>query len=262
VKYSPTMWGALFACLLPRERAQIRRALRLLGTNGTRFEETRDVLRTFVSYAHCFAESLAVERPEAAGAKPVVHGEEHLHRVLEDGRGAVIVTAHSGAWDFAARCLSRDYALELMLVMAPETDARARGLQDEIRERAGARIAHVGRHPLDALPVLRHLRRGGVVAAQLDRVGAGQTAIDVSLAGGPFAVPAGPFHLAMLSGAPLLPVFTRRTGYFRYEVAILPPIHVRKRANTGDLVAAATSAVGGMESFLRRDPTQWFHFTQ
>jgi len=261
VKYSPTLFGVAFACALPGERAKIRASLRrLLGTRGA-VRENLDVVRTFVAYAHCLAESLAAERPEALSATPVVSGSEHLRAVLAAGKGAIVVTAHCGSWDAAARFLARDHAADVLVVMAREADRGAGGLQDVIRERSGVRVAHVGGHPLDALKALAHLRRGGFVAVQLDRIAGLETTLAVPLSGAPFRVPAGPFRLAALTGAPIVPVFTRRLGFFRHEIEIAPPIWVSGSGAEAEIEAAAHAAARSMERFLTDNPTQWFHFS-
>lgn len=219
------------------------------------------MLRTFVAYAHCLAESLALERPEAQAAVPRVTGGEHLDRALSRGRGVVLVTAHTGAWDAMARWLARDRAVPVAIVMAAELDARARALHDGVRERAGVQIVHAGADPFAALALLRRLRDGGVVALQLDRSASPETSIDVTLGGTPFRVPEGPFRLSSMSGAPLVPVFARRVGYFRYEIEVRPAIEVPPRAGHAELLRAASAAAGEMEAFLHRNATEWFHFS-
>lgn len=220
------------------------------------------MLRTFVGYAHCLAESLALERPEAQAAVPSVKGGGHLDAALRAGRGAVLVTAHTGVWDAMARWLARDHAIPVSIVMAAEEDARARALHDGVRERAGVRIVHAGGDPVKALGLLRELRKGGIVAIQLDRPTSREAALDVTLGGAPFSVPEGPFLLASLAGAPVVPVFARRVGYFRYELEARPAISVPPHAGRPELLRAATAAVGEMEAFLQRNATEWFHFSE
>ena len=67
-------------------------------------------------------------------------------------------------------------------------------------------------------------------------------------------------RLASLTGAPLVPIFTRRLGYLRYEVTAYPPIEVPRRPTDADLGRAAQQAADDMQSFIRSHPTQWFHF--
>jgi len=261
VKYSPALFGAAFACALPEVRKGVRANLRRLKGPRSALTEHADIFRTFIAYAHCFAESIAGDRREARMSKPVVRGREHLERVLAEGRGAVLVTAHTGAWDAAASLLARDYHADVVVVMAAEKDAAARAVSDRVRARSGVRIAHVGDHALDALPLLGHLRRGGLVAVQLDRAMNPHTAIGVRLGGLPFLVPRGPFQLAKVSRAPLVPVFARRLGYFRYEVTVLEPIRVDGKAKERDLAVAASAATRAMEDYVATYPTQWFHFS-
>jgi lauroyl/myristoyl acyltransferase len=261
VRYSPALFGIAFALALPRERRVVRENLRLLRGKRGAVEERVDVARTFVAYAHCLAESLAAERAEARDASPMISGREHFDEIMARGRGGIVVTAHTGAWDLIARWLSREHAVDVLVVMQGEANEGARALHDGVRTRAGLRVAHVGSHPLDALPLLSQLRRGGVVAVQLDRIGRAESAVAVDAGGEPFLVPEGPFRLAALCGAPVVPVFARRLGYFRYEVVVRPAIEVARGGDAGDVRRAAELAASEMLAFLRQNPTQWFHFS-
>ena len=80
------------------------------------------------------------------------------------------------------------------------------------------------------------------------------------LFGEPFFVPEGPLRLAAASGAPIVPVFTRRLGYMEYEVHVDQPVRLPRRPAPADLDAAARALLGAMERFVRDNPTQWFHF--
>src|SRR5690606_39326217 len=97
-----------------------------------------------------------------------------------------------------------------VLAMQRERDPEARAIQDAARQRAGVQVVHIGDGPLDGLPLLDHLRRGGVVAMQIDRVPPGMRSREVTFRGERWRAPEGPLTLAALSGAPILPVFTRR----------------------------------------------------
>jgi KDO2-lipid IV(A) lauroyltransferase len=190
----------------------------------------------------------------------VVKGREHVDAVLGAGRGAVFVTAHVGPWDAAARLLGTELGVRVALVMEAEPDPAARALHDEVRRAAGVEVFAVGEGPLDALPVLRHLRGGGVVAFQIDRRAPSGRSLATTLFSRPFAVPEGPFRLAALAGVPLLAVFSSRTGYFAYEVEAGPPVECQRPVVGAELEAAARVVVGRLESFIARHPTQWFHF--
>jgi KDO2-lipid IV(A) lauroyltransferase len=139
-------------------------------------------------------------------------------------------------------------------------DATARAIQDDARRASGLLVAHVGDDPLSALPLVHHLRGGGVVALQIDRAPAQIRSRPVTLFGAPASIPEGPMRLAMLTGAPLLPIFAARTGYREYEVVASAPIRLSRRATGHELDAAAQALADAMQAFVRARPTQWFHF--
>jgi KDO2-lipid IV(A) lauroyltransferase len=189
---------------------------------------------------------------------------EHEHYVQDataDGRGIIMVTAHTAGWESVGPLLARDRGLQIMIAMQAEPDERAQSIQDEARKRAGVSIVHVGDDPLASLPLLRHLRSpGGVVALQLDRFAEGMRTREVTMLGQRTRIPEGPLRLAQVSGAPILPVFCARLGYRRYVIELYESRLVPRRASDTELDAVAGHLADSMGAFLRKHPTQWFHF--
>jgi lauroyl/myristoyl acyltransferase len=260
VRFSPPLFGALFALALPDLRSRVLRNLRAVRGVRSSFGEGRDVMATFAEYASCFAESLGVERPEAARARVDVVGGEHLRRALAGGQGAVVVTAHVGPWDLAASLLARDLDADVAVVMEREPSADAQALQDALRARQGVTVLTIGETELDALPVLRHLKRGGLVAFQLDRMPPSARVLVAELFGRAFSVPEGPFRLASIARVPVVPLFAFRRGYYSYGVEVFEAIEPVAHAGRDALQAVAERAVRAMERFIRAHPTQWFDF--
>lgn len=260
VKYSPALIGAAFALALPAQRRRVLENLRRVHGVRPALAERVDVMRTFASYASCLAEALGSERSDALRAEIEAHGQERLRAALGRGKGAILVTAHIGPWDFAGALLSRELGVPVAVAMAKEQDAEARRLHDGVRRRSGVRVVHLGEHPADALALLSELRRGGVVAVQLDRPAPGGRMLEVRLFDEPFEVPEGPFRLAALASVPIFPTFAERTGYFAYRFQICPEITVRRAARRDELRAAAQTATDEMGAFLKAHATQWFNF--
>ena len=245
---------------LPATRRQVRDNLRrVLGERAVDLE-WRDTKRTFMNYAACLAETLALDRQQGRSLRVRVHGEAKLAGVLEGDRGAVLVTAHVGPFEAAARQLATQFGVEVMLVMAREPDERARRYHDRLRSREGLRVAHVGEHQTDSLPILRHLRANGVAALQLDRPGETGRTLRTTLFGVEQRVPEGPFQLAGLARVPLISVFASREGVFDYTLRIGAPLELSRKPGAEELARAANTVVREMERAIKRDPTQWFHF--
>ena len=115
--------------------------------------------------------------------------------------------------------------------------------------------------PLASLPLLRHLREGGIVGIQLDRTGRGMRAHEVELLGQRALIPAGPIRLAQISGAPVMPVFCARVGYRKYVVEAFETVQVDRHASDDERARAAQVLADCLSSFLQRHPTQWFKWS-
>jgi phosphatidylinositol dimannoside acyltransferase len=260
LRYTPPLFGLALGFAQGEKRRAVRRNLRAVLGPRSYIAEQVSVAHTFASFASCLAEGLALGRKEAEQAVCSVRDESRIRALLGNGRGVVLVTAHAGPWEAAAALLGKRLDVDVMIAMAPEVDPGARSLHDQVRGEAGVEVVHAGTDPLDSLPLLRHVRRGGVVALQLDRTLRGGRTLESQLFGLPFLVPEGPFRLAAVARVPVLPLFARRNGCFDYEVVVGTPIELSSRPSPEEVQAAAADAVGQMERFIRDNPTQWFHF--
>jgi phosphatidylinositol dimannoside acyltransferase len=262
VRYSPPVFGWAAAALVPSARRAVVRNLHRIRGPASMTTDVREVLATFSNYASCLAEVLSNDSPD--GPRPpetTIHNEECVHNASALGRGIVMVTAHTAGWESVGPVLARDQGLKMMIVMQAEPDQRAQSLQDDARRRAGVTIVHVGDDPLAALPLLRHLRSpGGVVALQLDRFAEGMRTREVDLLGQKTRMPEGPLRLAQVSGAPIVPVFCARIGHRRYVIDLHEGRTVSRHASEAELDAVAQHLADSMGAFLRKHPTQWFHF--
>lgn len=260
VRYSPPIFGLAAAVALPALRRAVRKNLRLaLGPRSAAIEAL-DVARLFANYASCLTDAFIAGSDRGEKVKARCIHDDYLSAALSEGRGVVLATAHTGGWQIAAPVLRGIHGAELLVVMRRERDRGAQALQESVRDRVGIRVVYVGDDPLEALGLLSHLRGGGVVAMQMDRLPQGMRGRKAELFGSPWPVPEGPLRLAAMSGAPIVPVFTRRTGYMEYEVHVTPPIRLPRRPSDADLDHAARAVLREMEKFVRANPTQWFHF--
>lgn len=258
-RLAPPVVGLVVCALAPDRRRAIAANLRAVQGPRGRVAEAIDVARTFATYATCVSEVL---RGTAHGSQPeaLVRGEAYLDDAMGEGRGVVLVTAHTAGWEFAGGLLMRDRGVRVMIVEQAEPDPVARSIQDGARQAQGLLVAHAGDDPFSALPLLRHLREGGMVALQMDRVPSGMRSRSVRSFGRPAKMPDGPLRLALASGAPILAAFVARTGHGRYEVVVSPPLHLARAASEAELDAAAQTLTDALCGFVKARPTQWFNF--
>ncbi|AUX43314.1 hypothetical protein SOCE26_047590 [Sorangium cellulosum] len=261
VRHSPPVFGVIFAAVLPATRRRVAQNLRRIRGPRSRVVDALDTAAVFATYGSCITEALLLASGRGYAVTRRTRGVEHYRAAAAAGRGVLVATAHTGGWDIAGQVLGGVHPEGVMLAMQRERDPEARAIQDEARQRAGVQVVHIGDGPLDALPLLGHLRRGGVVAMQIDRVPPGMRCREVTFLGERWRAPEGPLALAALSGAPILPVFTRRLGFLDYEAVVSPPISLPRRPTEAERDRAAAAMMGAMERFVRAHPTQWFHFT-
>jgi KDO2-lipid IV(A) lauroyltransferase len=260
VRYSPAFFGLAFGAALPRHRRAVLRNLRLALGPRPRAVELRDTAAVFVNFAACMTEAFVVSSKPGARLDGAVIGDENYFAAVAEKRGVIVATAHTGGWEISGMLLRSLHAADVMVVMQRERDERAQALHDDARQGAGVRVVRLGGDPLEALPLLAHLRKGGVVAIQVDRLPKGMRGRKARLFGAPWMVPEGPLALAAVSGAPIVPAFTRRLGFLRYEVLPQPAIHVPRRPSGAELDEAAGRLMREVERFVVANPTQWFHF--
>ncbi len=262
LRYSPPLIGLAAMALVPEARHAVQRNLARARGTGSRLRDTVDTARTFGAYAASLAEALAAgSKNQVAFQSHTVDGKEHMYAALDCGRGVVVASVHSGGWDVLGSLFADRVRTELTIVMEPERDPVARQFHDEVRQRAGVKVAHAGDDPMAALPLLRALREKGIVALLCDRTPPGMKTLDVQLFGAPGKIPQGPFRLAQLSGAPIVPLFCARAAFRSYHVRVCEPIFVPRKADTASLTVAAQAVADAMTAFVRDYPTQWFHFT-
>jgi len=265
LRYSPPVFGLAFGAALPAQRRQVAESLRRIRGPVSRWREIREVAEVFTTFASSMTEAMIAGADR--GYRPVSRprGDWHFMRAAARGRGVIVATGQTAGWDVAGSFLSGVLHLpsgppEIWVLMAPEPNAEARHRHDRYREASGVRIVHVGDDPLASMPVLGHLRRGGVVALKFDRLSPGLRTRQVTMFGRPWAMPEGPLQLAALSGAPIVPVLTRRLGFMDYEVTSHPPLTLARRASDEERQAVAQRLADTLERFAREHPTQWFPF--
>ena len=131
-----------------------------------------------------------------------------------------------GNWDLAGRLLST-YGRTMHVLMAPEQDAalqsflRQRGAQTDLRFVTNT-------HPTVFVQLLTALRRGEVVAVQIDRATGHRSDVLVPFCGVPAPFPLGPFKLAGAARVPVLPCFCFMRPDQRYEIFVEAAIVVAR----------------------------------
>jgi KDO2-lipid IV(A) lauroyltransferase len=209
--YSPPWFGTAIFALVGRNRAGATENMhRILGTDSS-LRAHLAALRMFQEFSRCFSETLENYGPQPPPVRIDQPKDDVLATSLRDGLGAILVTAHFGNWDIAAKALSQ-YGRTVNAVMGREANATSRDFLRAAREHSGLRVIYSDSSAFSAFNMLHALRRNEVVAIQLDRNGTTEATRLVPFFGAPAPFALGPFALARLAQAPIIPVFVRASA--------------------------------------------------
>jgi lauroyl/myristoyl acyltransferase len=266
--YGPEWWKrgsppvialTLFLLVGRNRRGAIENQRRALG-DVAYWRAVVGALRVFTCFARCFTETMEFYGPRPRPFRIDEPKRNHVADAIERGRGVILATAHVGNWDISGRALHGS-GRPVHLVMAREPNETTQEYARRSREQAGVQVIFSDSSVFSAFNMIRTLRRNEILAIQIDR-GNGETsppARGVEFLGATALFQEGPFHLARLSGAPVVPVVTLRRGLRHYEVVLGEPLTV-SREIPGDAERALRDAAAFFERTIREDPRQWFQF--
>jgi lauroyl/myristoyl acyltransferase len=247
-----------FLCNLPARRVAVGHMRQILGPHAPAAVVRRAARGCFHATAYYYADLARTPRidPIVFNARNIHDtGYEHIERALAAGRGAVLASIHYGNPERVSQCLIARGLTYLALVEPLRPPALA-ALFQRLRSSLGHEYVEADLSGIKR--ALRHLRRGGVVAILVDR-DIQHTGLEVEFLGAPARLPPGAIDLAMRTGAPVLPVITRRLRLDEFEAIIEPPVEL---VRTGNVQADRRENVARLarrfEPYLRRDPSQWF----
>jgi predicted LPLAT superfamily acyltransferase len=197
-------------------------------------------------------------------------GWEHLENALDRKTGGIILMSHLGNWEIAAHLMKQKREqMPLILFMGLRAKAHIERIQKEDLRRRGIRIIAVEKNwgtSFDLLEGLRFIQAGGLASMTGDQIwNSKQRVVSVAMLGHEVHLPETPHVLAMLSGAPLIVFFSRRTGKKSYHLTLSEPLHIEKAPRHLRAEAIRKSAQGYadlLEFHLRGNPLEWYHFEQ
>jgi lauroyl/myristoyl acyltransferase len=245
--------------LCPGESQLVRENLIRLGLVDSSDPAVVDPLvgATFRAFGLFFSEFWAGlgHSPDRIRAGWELEGFEHLARLNRSGRGWILVGAHTGNWEqlgllgpLLNRKLVAPAGVQFHPLLSPLVKwlKQRRGIESLAPESSPRRL-------------LRALGNGALVALPLDGGSFRQGKV-VPLCDGRWRMATGAAELSVISGVPIVPVFSKRTGFMTQRVRIQPPIYPDRENREAAVEQMLEKLSGLLGDHLRDCRGQWCIF--
>ncbi len=261
-------FGALyfFVCVSKARRASMGYLDRLPpGGSGRSWVRRRwDSYRHMIEFGMLLLDRAVMLVSARHGFQMSCDGLGHLTKATMEEKGVLMLSGHFGNAEVAAPYIFR-MGLErrIHIVMYQEAaDATERFHTKHRRMLEQMKVISTTDSLAAGVKIMGALREGDLVAMRADRALHGKTT-RARLLGAEVELPAGPFVAAVLSGAPVVHVYTCRLGYRRYVCVISPVRRYGEDQGGGReerIERAAGDFAGFLEGLIRKYPLQWGNF--
>ena len=260
--------GDLFYLLMRRTRRAVKSNLEVIGRGQFSPQEiARLARRTFRNYGQYLLDYMVIHRITSSNKGKVIGGEvggEYMAQALRKGRGAICITPHLGNWEMGGLLLAfRGGTLNVLTLDA--ADDRTKAFRERFRHSQGIRELYIKggeENPFSTIELVKVLRNNEIVAMLGDRENTPNT-IDVDFFGRKTRFPMGVGLLAMMTGAPVLPVFVVMEANRKYRGIIEKPIYFdgSRRGERERVIREGVEKIARVfEDYIRRYPDQWYNF--
>ena len=190
-------------------------------------------------------------------------GNEEFHRLLDDKKGFIIASSHTGNFELSGYLLKQDKKRINALIFGGETK--------EVMEN---RLRLLNMNNVSIIPVMDDmshiftindaLSAGEIVSMPCDRIFGSAKSVKCDFLSGKADFPLGAFTLAAHFDVPVVAIFVMKESATNYHIYIKPivindSVQVSKREKTELLTRRF---VESLEETVRKYPEQWFNFYQ
>ncbi|MBR0055970.1 MAG: lysophospholipid acyltransferase family protein, partial [Kiritimatiellae bacterium] len=233
------------------------------GIARGRRDAARMARRSFQSLAQTVAES--VTAPPLLSRHPgrvkiaLDAPPETLAALHDPARGVILVSAHLGNWELAAKVCS---AHKRVTGIARRMD---NPLVQRLMERRGVRdgMDTIDKHDAHPMKIVRVLKRHEMLALLVDQHASGDGAVTIDFMGRPARSYTTPAVLQRLTGAPILVGAAIRNGPLDFSLHFSEPIDyaLGRGATDADILRATQDIASRLAALIRRWPDQylWAH---
>ncbi len=244
-------------------RANLRRVLGPDTPTPTLDRAGKQVVASFYDFVCEVGASYDQSFDQLLARIVAIEGKEAFLAERHNQRGAILVTAHFGNFEVGLAAM-REIEDRVHVVFQRDRQSRFEQIRSQLHQNLGIIETPIDDGMASWLALRDALQADAVVMLQGDRVMPGQRSLEVACFDGHLALPIGPAKLALMTGAPLVPVFAVRVPAKTSDHSVAGAGGVR--IVLGELievpdagaVESATRRVGAaIEAIVAEYPEQW-----
>jgi predicted LPLAT superfamily acyltransferase len=191
-------------------------------------------------------------------------GRDALAKLIEQRRGAVLLTAHIGSIEVCRAMARQRDNLRLNVLVHTEHAENFNRVMQKVNPNQNVELIEVGSiDPAVAMRLAHKISDGEFIVVTGDRAPVhGSRTIEVDFLGRKAKFPQGPFVLASLLKCPLLTLVcvAEGAGYHIFIETLSERIVLHRGRREDDMRAYVAAFARRLENACRRAPLQWFNF--
>ncbi len=198
----------------------------------------------------------------AEQVKVKLEGRQELLDLLAENNGLILVNAHVGCWQVAMSALEF-VNTPVNLLMQREEDDIDRHYYEHAGIECPYRIIDPRGYLGGVLEMVEALKGGEVLSVMGDRMlGDDRNGVAVEFMGGMVTMPFSAYKLASATGAPIVVLFSYKTGPDSYSLKLYKIIRVPAGLGRGSSIYQpfVREFAESLEDFCREHPFQFFNF--
>lgn len=189
--------------------------------------------------------------------------EDFIKKALEEGKGAILLSAHIGNWDIAGNLLQNRLNTTINAVMVDNEKEDIKEAVQSVEEKRNFNIIPLKMDSPDTMIAIRQaLSRNELVCLHGDRT-IENKGLKQKFLGKETIFPDGAFQIAVLTEAPIIPVFILKEGLKTYTFKAFDIIkfsNVSRNDRKEKIEKGVKKFVEILEELVKNRPDQWFNF--
>lgn len=213
----------------------------------------------YFRFGQCIIDKMAIQCGLKDKFKYQFENYDDFLRLLDSGRGAIIIGAHVGAWQMGGSFFG-DYGKKMHIVMVDAEYEYVKRYMEGGDKNYDIIPVNKTDELETALRIKRALNAGETVCMQGDRYMNEERVLTANFLGREADFPEGPFLLAAKLRVPVVFYFaTRQKRGYKFAFTIVDTSDNGAKATEEELLA---KYVATLENVVKADPRQWFNLYQ